>query len=69
MKIIIIKFWTYSVTQSFANSFWGYVVLDSFNNVYRDEDNILYQIYIKRMCSDFYHKDLKFWERLKKMHI
>ena len=59
----------YSVTQSFANSFWGYVVLDSFNNVSRDEGNILYQIYIKQMCSEFYHEDLKFWERLKNMHI
>ena len=47
----------YSVTQSFANSFWGYVVLDSFNNVSRDEDNILYQIYMKQMCSDFYYED------------
>ena len=50
---------TYSVTQSFANSFWGYVVLDSFNNVSRDEDNILDQIYIKQICPDFYHDD--FW--------
>ena len=35
---------TYSVTQSFANSFGGDVVLDTFNNVSRDEDNILDQI-------------------------
>ena len=37
----------YSVTQSFANSFIGYVVLNTFNNVSRDEDNILDQIYTK----------------------
>ena len=55
--------------QSYANSFWGYVVLDNFNNVSRDEDNILDQIYIKQMCSDFYYEDLKFWEWSKKMHI
>ena len=59
----------YSVTQSFANSFWGYVVLDSFNNVSRDEDNILDQIYIEQMCSECSDEDLKFWEWSKKMHI
>ena len=59
----------YSVTQSNANSFWGYVVLDTSNNVSRDEDNILDQIYRKQMCSEFYYEDLKFWEWLKKMHI
>ena len=53
---------TYSVTQSFANSFWRDVVLDTFNNVSRDENNILYQIYVKQICSDFYNEDLKFWE-------
>ena len=37
----------YSVTQSYANSFWGDVVLDTFNNVSRDENNILDQIYNK----------------------
>ena len=60
---------SYSDTQSYANSFWGDVVLDSFNNVSKDEDNILDQIYTKKMCSDFYHEDLKFWEWLKKLHI
>ena len=59
----------YSVTQSYANIFWGDVVLDRFNNVSRDEDSILDQIYIKQMCSDFYYEDLGFWEWLKKMHI
>ena len=39
--------WKYSVTQSYVNSFWWDVVLDTFNNVFRDEDNILYQIWIK----------------------
>ena len=39
------KIYIYSVTQSYANSFRG-DVLDSFNNVTRDEDNILDQIYI-----------------------
>ena len=60
---------SYSVTQSYANSFWGDVVLDTFNNVSRDEDNILYKIYFQQMCSDFYYEDLKFWKWLKKMHI
>ena len=59
----------YSVTQSYANSFWGYVVLDSFNNVFRNDENILDQIYIKQMFPDYYYEDLKFWEWLKKMHI
>ena len=63
------KMHIYSITQSYANSFWGDVVLDSFNNVPRDEDNILDQIYLKQMCSDFYYEDLKFWEGLKKIHI
>ena len=39
--------------------FLGYVVLDTFNNVSRDEDNILEQIYIKQICPDFYYDD--FW--------
>ena len=50
----------YSVTQSYANSFLGYVVLDTFNNVSRDDDNILDQIYIKQICLNFYYKDLTF---------
>ena len=47
MKII----WTHSVTQSYAKSFLGYVVLDTFNNVSRDEDNILDQIYTLKNYS------------------
>ena len=35
-----------SFTQSYVNSLWGDVVLDTFNNVSRDEDNILNHIYI-----------------------
>ena len=50
----------YSVTQSYANSLLGDVVLDGFNVVCKNEDNILDQIYIKQMCSDFYYEDLKF---------
>ena len=42
---------TYSVTQSYANSLLGYVVLDTFNNVSRDEDNILDRIYNKYAFS------------------
>ena len=48
------KLYINSATQSYANSFWVYLVLDSFNNVSRDEDNILDQIYIKL------YEDLKF---------
>ena len=51
-------FTIYSVAQSFAISFWGDVVLDTFNNVSRDADNILYQIYLKQICPDFYYDDL-----------
>ena len=40
--------------------FLGYVVFDTFNDVSRDEGNILDQIYKKQICSDFYYKDLKF---------
>ena len=45
--------YSYSVMQSYANSFRGDVVLGTFNNVSRDEDNILNQIYIRQICSDF----------------
>ena len=41
--------------QSYGNSFGGDVVLDTFNNVSRDEDNILDQKYQKQICSDFYY--------------
>ena len=50
----------YSVTQSYANSFLGYVVLNTFNNVSRDEDNILDQIYMQQIYSVYYYEDLKF---------
>ena len=40
-----------------ANSFIGYVVLNTFNNVSRDEDNMLDQIYIQQICPDFYYDD------------
>ena len=32
-------------------------VLDTFNNISRDEDNILDQLYIRQIYSDFYHVD------------
>ena len=57
LKVIILYDINYRVTQSLANSFRGYVVLDTFNNVSRDEDNILDQIYIKLICPDFYYDD------------
>ena len=56
----------HSVTQSYANSFWGDVVLDSFNNVYRDEDNILDQIYVKQIRPDFYSDDFWFSNLIRK---
>ena len=59
----------YSVTQSYQNSFWGDVVLDTFHNVSRDEDNILAQIYIKKIFSNFYYEVLKFYEWLRKKYI
>ena len=30
---------------------------DSFKNASRDEGNILDQIYVKKMCSEFYYDD------------
>ena len=36
---------------------FGEVVLDSFKLVSRDEDNILYQMYKKQICSEFHYKD------------
>ena len=56
----------YSVTQSYANSFWGVVVLDTFNNVSRDEANILDQIYIKQICPDYYYDDFWFHNIIRK---
>ena len=47
--------------RSEGNSFCGDVVFDSFNKTYRDTVNILDQIYEKQICSDFYHKDLDFY--------
>ena len=41
------------VMQSKFNSFLGDVVLEYFNNASRDEDNIVDQIYIKQLCSNF----------------
>ena len=35
----------YSVMQSNGNSFCGDVIFDSFNKAFRDEDNILDQMY------------------------
>ena len=41
--------------QSGGNSLCGDVVLDSFNEIFRDEDNILDQ-----MCSDYNDDDIIF---------
>ena len=38
-----------------------WIVLNSFNNTSRDEDNILEQLYQKRIFSDFYYNDFKFY--------
>ena len=46
------------IRQSYVNSFLGDVVPDTFNNVSKDEENILDQIYIKEICPDFYNNDL-----------
>ena len=48
---------TYSVMQSEGKSYCGDVVLDSFNNVPREEDNILEQIYRNKIFSYFYDKN------------
>ena len=44
----------YSVMQSDQNSLGSDVVLDSFNMPYRNEDNIIDQIYERQIYSDFY---------------
>ena len=45
------SYFTYSVMQSDGNSFYGDVVSDNFDNIYRDKDKILDQIYdIKYVC-------------------
>ena len=49
----------YSGTQSYANSFLRDIVLDTFDNVSRDEDNILDQINIKQICPDLYYDQIK----------
>ena len=51
-----------------ANSFWGDVVLDTFNNVTRDEENNLDQIYKKQICPDYYYDDFWFSEHYTEMH-
>ena len=48
--------------QSDGNSFCADVVLDGVNMTYRDEDNILDQIYEKKIYSVLYDKDLNFLE-------
>ena len=55
--------------RNHANSFWGDVVLDTFNNVYREEDNILDQIYVKQIRPYFYYGDFWFSYYCTKMHI
>ena len=45
------------LNNSYVNSILGDVVLDSFNKVYRDEENILDQTYPKQICSDFWYDD------------
>ena len=38
----------------------------TFNIAFRNKDNILNQIYVKPICSDFYYKDLNFLNDIKK---
>ena len=45
--------------QSDRNTFYGDVVLDSFNKASRDEDNILDQIYKKKIVSVFCYEDFR----------
>ena len=42
--------------------------MDTFNNVSREEDNILDQIYKLQTCLDFYHDDFLFSKHCTKMH-
>ena len=46
-------FSTYSVMQSDGNSFCKDLILDSFNNAFWDEDNILDQIYESKYVQIF----------------
>ena len=59
---------SYSVMQSDGKGFDGDVVLVSFNKACRVEDNILYQIYEKHICSDFYNEDFNILQHLAKIH-
>ena len=60
--------YSYSVTQSYANSCRGDVVSDTFNNVSRDEDNILDQMYKEQICPDVSYDDFWFSLHYTKMH-
>ena len=53
------------VTHLYLNSFGGDIVLDSFNNAW-DEDNVLDQIYVKKICLDFYCDYLDFHKIIRK---
>ena len=52
--------------QSDGNIFCGDVVLDSLNEIFWDEDNILEEK--KQMCSDYYHDDIIFLQHDTEMH-
>ena len=47
----------YTAIRNHMGLVFAEIFADTFNNVSRDEDNILDQKYI---CSDFYYEDLKF---------
>ena len=55
--------------QSNVNSVREHVVFDGVNMAYRDEKNILDQMYKKQISSDFYYKYFKISKCLQKMHI
>ena len=44
----------------------GDVVLDSVNMTFRDEDNLLDQLYEEQICSDILYIDIKFGSDIKK---
>ena len=58
-------FGIYRVMQPDLNSFCGGFVLDSVNTVSRNKDSILYQIYVKQICADFYFDSLFFDDNIR----
>ena len=47
----------YTAIRNHMGLVFAEIFADTFNNVSRDEDNILDQKYLKQICTDFYYDD------------